>query len=358
MKPILLSLMALTVSTTVAAQTCEPTPETHAVRILGVTPQGDLTDQIHPEVAGEASFYQVMHNGWVFALIKAETGWAIRVYDGEPVANAVDLTGLTPPLSAPLNPRQIYGWHFRNAANTGPNQGDVNAPQHLRAFVISPSLAGTGGIRPSTPGAIPATDPMDGIGWLRILDMGLADLEQGGTARMNYLKFDACVTWRRTHEEAAALEYAASETYLPEEEERFARCGLDLGSTPLQASILPRSLSGDLDGDGALDEVAQLIRRADGNRGLALCLAGTELIEIDLEDESAGSALRTGFIDQMEAWHWITAGQALPSHLQGLSLPDAAGDILILERIEKEAIVLYWQDGDLRTHALYRYVEP
>ena len=38
------------------------------------------------------------------------------------------------------NPRYVEAWHFRNRANTDPNEGDVNAPQHERefAFVVTP----------------------------------------------------------------------------------------------------------------------------------------------------------------------------------------------------------------------------
>jgi hypothetical protein len=38
------------------------------------------------------------------------------------------------------NPRYVEAWRFRNRANTDPNEGDVNAPQHERefAFVVTP----------------------------------------------------------------------------------------------------------------------------------------------------------------------------------------------------------------------------
>jgi hypothetical protein len=62
----------------------------------------------------------------------------------------------------------------------------VNAPQHVRAFVISPTLAGTGGYRPSADTDEPRLiepGPDDGIGWLRVVDFGLAGLEPGRRAR-------------------------------------------------------------------------------------------------------------------------------------------------------------------------------
>jgi len=128
----------------------------------------------------------------VFALEPVEHGWVMRVYEHD-TPDAVDLTALTPPLRMAPNPRDILGWHFRNADNTGPNRGEVNAPQEIRAFFISPGLAGTGGYRPPPDPAAPglaAPDPeTDGVGRLRIRDYGLADLAPGERARMVYLAF-------------------------------------------------------------------------------------------------------------------------------------------------------------------------
>jgi hypothetical protein len=78
-----------------------------------------------------------------------------------------------------IPPREIDGWHFRNADNTGPNTGDINAPQRERQFSFL------------LPGD---TDVASGAGSLVIADYGLADLEPGQQARMVYLRFDACLT--------------------------------------------------------------------------------------------------------------------------------------------------------------------
>lgn len=343
-----------------AAQTCEPTPTMHAVRILGTGRDGALTDLERPYVAGERSFFQELDNGWVFALMRAEAGWSIRLYENAAIGDAVDLTSMTPPFGGAPNPRDVFGWHFRNADNTGPNTGDVNAPQQMRAFVVSPALAGTGGFRPSTNADEPRLrepGPDDAIGWLSVLDYGLANTAAGAQARMNYLEFDACVSWPRSEEDQARLEDLASPEYTDEDREMFGACGLDLAALELNARYLPRTLGGDIDGDGALDNVAQVRRTTDDKRGLALCRAGTWLHEIGLDGAAVGD-LEPGYVDQVEAWQWITPGGERPRHLTGYDLPEADGDVLVLERIEKEAVAVYWRDGALQARRLYRHVEP
>ncbi|MEQ8651678.1 MAG: hypothetical protein RIC87_04375 [Kiloniellales bacterium] len=325
----------------VLAQACDATPERHAVRILGTGPDGGLTDLEFPYIAGDRSFYRRLDNGWVFALMRAENGWSIRLYENDNIDQALDLTALTPPLGGVPNPRDIFGWHFRNADNTGPNLGDVNAPQALRAFVIAPTME---------------AGPDSGIGWLKILDFGLAGLEPGGRARMNYLKFDACLTWPRSDSERDRLLDLASFDFTPEDRETFGACGLDLATYALDARYLPRTLGGDIDGDGALDEVAQVRRIADDKRGLALCRAGTWLHLIGFDHPLGDMA--PGYLDQVEEWQWIAPGGERPRYLVGLDLPQGDGGLLVLERVEKEVVILFWRDGALRAERLYHMVEP
>ena len=335
-------------------QACEPTAQTHAVQITGQPMQGAPVIGF-PEISGERNFYQTLPNRWVFALMRVELGWSVRLYDREPVGEATDLTALTPPLHSVPNPRDILGWHFRNKDNTAPNAGEVNAPQEMRAFLISPGLAGTAGLRTSDGEQMPG--PEDGIGWLKIVEYGLANPVPGTRARMNYLKFDACLSWPRADDETQALLDQASLDYADEDREIFARCGLDLQRYELSARHLPRMLGGDIDGDGALDQVAQVRRVQDDRRGLAICRAGTWL---DLAGFGEGPIddLRDGYAGQVEAWQWLTPDTDLPRHLTGHPLPLADGDCLILERIEKEAAAVFWNDGELQAHRFYHHVEP
>ncbi|WOR13900.1 hypothetical protein RYZ27_08980 [Hyphomonas sp. FCG-A18] len=338
---------ALAAASNMYSQDCAPTPQTLAISVP--------SDSAEAEVFGDHEFYQVLSNGWVFALRRSKFGWSVRIYDREPIGDAVDLTAMTPPLRHAPNPRDIDGWHFRNADNTGPNNGDVNAPQRLRGFVISPSLAGTGGLRLPKEPIDPSPD--DGIGWLRILDFGLDNSEPGAKARMNYLNFNACVSWPRSEAEQMTYSESTRLEFSPEDSETYGACGLSLGTHTLSAAFSPRQLGGDLDGDGALDEVAQILRSTDGRRGLALCRAGTWLDMIDLETDRV-TGLRDGFVGQVEAWQWISQDEALPLHLTGYEMPEADGDYLVLERFEKEAFVLFWHDGKLQAKRMYGHVEP
>ena len=326
---------------------CQSTLSHHAVRIEG-------TDGQLPFVVGDQNFYQALDNGWVFALTRAELGWSIRLYERDPVGDAVDLTSLTPPLRGAPNPRDIFGWHFRNAANTAPNEGDVNAPQELRTFVLSPVLIGTGGLKPSGT-SLPTPSPDDGIGQLQIVDYGLANPKPGTKARMNYLRFDACLSWPRSQEERDHALDAASLEFTEDDIEVYGKCGLDLDQYTLAAPFAPRQLSGDFDGDDAHDVLTRIKRNSDSKLGLAVCRAGTWLEILGFENFQD---LRSGFVDQMESWTVIEANDETPSQLVGFDLPHTDGSMVLLERVEKEAILLSRQNNKWQAKKLYGHVEP
>ena len=87
---------------------------------------------------------------------------------------------------------------------------------------------------------------------------------------------------------------------------------------------------------GDLLEAAELVEPADGKRGIALCRAGTWLHLVGLDGEMIGD-LDPHYVDQMEAWQWVTPGGDAPRHLQGHDLPEADGDILVLEAYRKRS---------------------
>ncbi len=101
-------LLAVCMGFSAIAQTCDPTAQSHAVKI-GPTAHEPI------EVFGDTEYFQMLENGWVFALLRTELGWSVRVYDREPIGEGVDITALTPPLRGAPNPRDVEGWHFRNA---------------------------------------------------------------------------------------------------------------------------------------------------------------------------------------------------------------------------------------------------
>jgi hypothetical protein len=88
------------------------------------------------------------------------------------------------PLST-LKPIEIEGWHFRNGDNTGPNTGDVNAPDETRRFLFSPRW-------PHCEEA--ARLDKNGFGVLEINDMELDNLAQGEKANIVEMEFSVVLT--------------------------------------------------------------------------------------------------------------------------------------------------------------------
>ena len=173
------------------------------------------------EAYGSRAYQQTLPNGWTFTLQPQPHGWSIRLYDAD---GKVDLSSITPPFASVVpNPRDISGWHFRNSDNTGPNTGDVNAPQHLRLFEFSSALIGTGGFKPSQRSA----QSGEGRGWLQITDYGLADLQPNTRARMVYLKARGCLTWPRSESERMDFQARNMLDHTDEEREAVAACGLN-----------------------------------------------------------------------------------------------------------------------------------
>ncbi|PKQ06299.1 MAG: hypothetical protein CVT72_07035 [Alphaproteobacteria bacterium HGW-Alphaproteobacteria-11] len=279
------------------------------------------------EIAGAHHFGFETARGWTFMLEPRPHGWQLRLLD----TGGRDLTAATPPLHGETNPRDLYGWHFRSLDNSGPNLGDVNAPQRERNFVIAQSGE---------------TD--EGYGWLKILDYGLADLEPGARARMVYMRFDICLVVPKTQAEIDAAAWAVDPNFAPEEEERMRACGLP-SAYRLEAWLLPRWLEGDFDGDDAIDAVAPVVRSIDGHRAIAVCRAGTWL-SIFGGDEIPG--LPAGYFDLVEAWR-VGPMSAVPLYAGEISRPSHAGDVLTLERIEKSAYSLYWHGGAAHAHRHY-----
>ena len=136
------------------------------------------------EISAGERFAAPAGPGWTFALEPDDHGWTIRLLDRE----GDDLSRITPPFHFVPNPRELHGWHFRNRANTGPNLGDVNAPQRVREFIFD---QGTGADWPLAQRVAAA----EGRGVLEITKFSLSPPEPGERARMTALIFDACLSW-------------------------------------------------------------------------------------------------------------------------------------------------------------------
>lgn len=313
------------------AQECQPTEERSAVLLSR-------------EIAGARDFNEYLEGpGWTFQLKRAPHGWDIRLND----ENGLDLTQMTPPLRGAPNPRQLYGWHFRNADNTGANRGDVNAPQHLRLFGFDPALTGTGGFKPSGAQGVDSQD-QPGRGALTIRDMGLADLEPGQKARMNYVNFSVCMTWPKTDREKqqeAAETAALTELrkVTPELIEMMGACGLDYERYQISPYLTPVELGGDFDADGAHDQAVPIMRKADAKRGLFLCRAGTWGAVIGMSGRM-GAHLTPAYFDSIDWWslHTGPAGQGA-----GETPPPAlAGDAILIGKEGASSALVYWTGAD------------
>jgi hypothetical protein len=147
------------------------------------------------EVIRGDTFFRSTPSGWILRLTPARdgAGWFLSV--SVKGREAEDLSRLTPPWHFVPNPREIEGWHFRNAANTGPNDGSVNAPQQLREFIFSPEV----GRSIDYDGSATSSENVAkvrsfGRGWLFITRYALTAPRAGERAGFESLAFTACLT--------------------------------------------------------------------------------------------------------------------------------------------------------------------
>jgi hypothetical protein len=179
---ILLSLVGgLASAQRVAVPACEPEPGRKAERIDGA-------------VNRAARFSQTTPSGWILRLTPVSEGWFLAVTTKG--RETEDLSRLTPPWHFVPNPREIEGWHFRNADNTGPNDGSVNAPQELREFIFSPAV----GREVEYNGSATTAEDVEkvrafGRGWFFIESYRLMAPRRGERAAFETITFSACVTW-------------------------------------------------------------------------------------------------------------------------------------------------------------------
>jgi hypothetical protein len=93
-----------------------------------------------------------------------------------------------------------------------------------------------------------------------------------------------------------------------------------------------------------------------GGRDIALSRAGTwqhKLSEV-FADTDYSYAVR-----KFERWRIVPGDYANVGDPGGdTQWPDADGDILVLERVEKSMHLVYWTNKSLHAKKVYRYVEP
>jgi hypothetical protein len=161
--------------------TCTAEPNRRAEGITGTVRQGERFDHTTP-------------SGWILRLGPVDYGWFLEVtMKGR---EAEDLSRLTPPWHFVPNPRDIEGWHLRNADNVGPNDGSTNAPAELRNFIFSPRV----GRDLDYHGSATRSEDVElvrsyGRGWLYMDSVRLTPIERGGKASFESLTFSVCLTW-------------------------------------------------------------------------------------------------------------------------------------------------------------------
>jgi len=163
------------------APACEPGASRKAERIHGVVIRGHR-------------FSHTTLSGWILRLVPDPEGWLLQVTTKG--RETEDLSRLTPPWHFVPNPREIEGWHFRNAVNTGPNDGSVNAPQELREFIFSPAV----GRQIEYSGSATTAEDVEkvrsfGRGWFFIESYRLTPPLTGEHAAFETMTFSACLTW-------------------------------------------------------------------------------------------------------------------------------------------------------------------
>jgi len=91
--------------------------------------------QFQGHVTKGQQFEKDVGHGLVFQLTPDEYGWSIDILpQGGRGVDDYSLTGIATPPYHGITSLQLEGWHFRNASNTGPNDGSVHAPQEERDF--------------------------------------------------------------------------------------------------------------------------------------------------------------------------------------------------------------------------------
>ena len=159
-----------------------------------VAPEGYASLTVAGRLQAGSTFRSGFGDDFTFVLAPNEYGWLVRVEQRD---RDEDLARLTPPWHFVPNPRSVEGWHFRNASNTGPNDGSVNAPQERREFVFSPEVGRSLDYDGSaTPASAVEEARSFGRGELTLTDFRLTPFAEGERASFESISFELCLVWR------------------------------------------------------------------------------------------------------------------------------------------------------------------
>jgi hypothetical protein len=116
---------------------CQDLPQLAPAQTTGsVQTQNSMTRcapvRFSGEVIRDERYVRALPRNLEFRLLPSPEGWSISI--GRPGDKTEDYAGIATPPYHGVNPVFIEAWHFRNADNTGPNDGQVNAPTNVRDF--------------------------------------------------------------------------------------------------------------------------------------------------------------------------------------------------------------------------------
>lgn len=274
-----------------------------------------------------------------FLLAPFEHGWRIEMLDRD---------GLDVPVfAAPrhpveTNPATLAGWHFRNRDNTGPNTGDVNAPQRERRFAF-----GTLAEDAANPGASPpGAEGLGGLGVLTIGDFELTPPAAGERAGFRSLAFTVCLVWKGGGDSLAPIVDDDPSVAFDAAVATMKGCGLDTALFAVSDHMGKRAdfvqsafLTPDMDGDAIPDLVVPVLRRDDDAPGLAVCLAGTDTLLLAGFDGRIGRHLDPAYFGRADGWG-VHEGPVGSSPEEDAP-PQLTADAIRLSKEESSSALLY-----------------
>lgn len=277
-----------------------------------------------------------------FTLNPFEFGWRIGMLDGDGVDIPVFAAPLRP---VQTNPLTITGWHFRNRANTGPNTGDVNAPQQVRRFAFG-TMASDPSSNPELITPSVSVEGFGGLGVLTITDYALTPPKQGVRATFTSLSFSVCLIWQGGGERLDPIVDADPGVAFDAVVATMRGCGLDTSVFKLSDRMSKGRegaqrpfLEPDMDGDNIPDLIVPVIRRNDTAPGVAICLIGTETLVMVGYSGRIGKHFDPAYFTSADGWQ-IHTGQVYPSPEEGPP-PTLSSQAIVLGKDDTSSVILY-----------------
>ncbi len=277
-----------------------------------------------------------------FTFNPSEFGWRIGMLDSYGLEIPMFAAPVRPVETNPLN---LAGWHFRNRDNSGPNVGNVNAPQRERLFKFGTMATNAA----NNPGLLTPALPAEGFGGLGVLsidDFTLTPPEPGQRAGFMSITFSVCLIWQGGGERLDPIVESDPGVAFERVVATMRGCGLDTSVYRLSDRMSKGRegaqrpfLEPDLDGDDIPDLVVPVTRKNDATPGLAICLIGNESIVIIGYTGRIGKHFDPAYFNSADGWQ-IHRGQVYPSPEEGPP-PTLSADAILLSKEESSSVLLY-----------------